>query len=475
MMKKLVLAFVSFSLIYSCNYYSNNDKSINVNSSEKGNIVVNLRASDESFKIKSINFNDPNIKKMKVVVKGNNISQTISQTLDYIPNQSLSFNLSVPMGKNKIVYLYGLDSSDKEVFSLMGLANVEPNKNTPAKINFFETSVAKVFENLLTQSPNLLDTIDSQNVRDFIKKVSDFDENFNSYKKIHPLQVNSDYIANFIKNNNGTLPNQDSEELMKKITDHVLIISIDGLMPNVLLNTNTPNLNSLWKQGAYSFTAQTIFPSYTLPSHTSMLTGLKPEKHNVYWNDFQPDKSITSKTVFHFAKEKGLKTSAFAGKDKFRHFETFVDKFIYEPRGYAHILNGSETYIINEKPNLSFVHLPEIDTTGHSKKWESLEQKTMLEQIDLPIGEFIQRINNKIPDMVTILTSDHGGHDFTHGSDLSSDMTIPWIVKGKMIKSNYKVNFNVTTFDTAATALSLLGIYKPSEMDGKPVSDIIDF
>ncbi|MFN8577637.1 MAG: alkaline phosphatase family protein [Candidatus Sericytochromatia bacterium] len=472
-MKKTFLSLLSLSIIYSCNTsLERNNKNIPLKQS--GKVVVNIKPVNESFKVKSINFSDPNIKKMKVVIKGNSINNDISQTLDYETNKTLSFNLNVPVGLNRIVYLYGLDSTDKELFSLMGLANVEAGKNTISKVDFFETSVAKVFENLLNQKSDLLDKLDNQTVRDFIKGVSGFDDKFNTYIKIHPLQVNQEYISKFLIDNKGTLPSLNAEDLLKKITDHVLIISIDGLMPDVLLNTNTPKLNNLWKEGSSTFKAQTIFPSITLPSHTSMLTGLKFENHKVDWNDYQPTKSITSKTIFHFVKEKGLTTSAFTGKEKFRHFETFVDKFDLSTP-YTTILNNAESYIKSNKPNLTFVHLPEIDSVGHSKKWQSIEQKTMLEEMDQPIGNFIQNATNEIPDLITIVTADHGGHDFTHGSDLAVDMTIPWIARGKMIKKDYKINMSVNTYDTAVTAMSLLGVNKYSSMDGKPISDIIDF
>src|SRR5687768_4754241 len=69
---------------------------------------------------------------------------------------------------------------------------------------------------------------------------------------------------------------------------HVLLISIDGLRPDAMIEGDTPVLKQLMKRGAYSLTAQTVFPSITLPSHVSMVTGVGPEKHEVLWNEWNP-------------------------------------------------------------------------------------------------------------------------------------------------------------------------------------------
>src|SRR5690242_6521552 len=67
--------------------------------------------------------------------------------------------------------------------------------------------------------------------------------------------------------------------------DHVVIISIDGLRPDVLLRARAPALHSLYESGAFSFWAQTIPVAITLPSHTSMLTGVGVERHGIDFND----------------------------------------------------------------------------------------------------------------------------------------------------------------------------------------------
>ena len=58
--------------------------------------------------------------------------------------------------------------------------------------------------------------------------------------------------------------------------EHVVIISMDGVRPDAIDAIDTPALDRLMAKGAYSRHAQTIDPSFTLPSHTSTLSGVVP-------------------------------------------------------------------------------------------------------------------------------------------------------------------------------------------------------
>ena len=86
-------------------------------------------------------------------------------------------------------------------------------------------------------------------------------------------------------------------------TDHVFIVSFDGGKPSVMKQSKMPTVFKLSDDGATSWTAQTIFPSITLTSHTSMLTGVGPEKHNTLWNDWEPDQGMVKvPTIFALAR-----------------------------------------------------------------------------------------------------------------------------------------------------------------------------
>jgi arylsulfatase A-like enzyme len=70
-----------------------------------------------------------------------------------------------------------------------------------------------------------------------------------------------------------------------------------------------------------------------------------------------------------------------------------------------------------------------------------------------------------------IVTADHGGHDYDHGSDDPRDVTIPWIAWGQGVRQGTLNGVRIDTFDTAPTVLWMLGVPKPLAWDGSPVLD----
>jgi predicted AlkP superfamily pyrophosphatase or phosphodiesterase len=258
---------------------------------------------------------------------------------------------------------------------------------------------------------------------------------------------------------------------------HVFIISFDGGKPAVMKECKMPELMSLARKGAATWEAKTVFPSLTLISHTSMLTGVGPEKHHVNWNDWEPDHGLVAvPTIFNLAKANHLTTAMFVGKPKFIHL--FQNKSLNYFSLPSHLsidaARAAATYIEQRKPNLCFIHFSDSDTAGHGFGWGSKEQKAAFALEDKALKIVMDAIKKAgiEKDSVVILSADHGGHEKTHGTKSPEDMTIPWIAWGRGIKPATTIHGAVTTYDTAATALWLLNIPRPANMDGKPVTEI---
>ena len=99
----------------------------------------------------------------------------------------------------------------------------------------------------------------------------------------------------------------------------MLIVSFDGLRPDAIAEAKMTNVMSLMQTGAYTFNAQTIMPSSTLPSHASMLVGTCPAKHIVRWNEYVPENGYAIGTdIFDLAHAAGLRTVMVVGKEKLR-------------------------------------------------------------------------------------------------------------------------------------------------------------
>ncbi len=280
--------------------------------------------------------------------------------------------------------------------------------------------------------------------------------------------------------------------------EHVFVISLDGAKPAVIKESEMPVLNKLAAEGASTWQASTIVPPKTLPSHTSMLTGVGPDKHQILWNDFSPIRGLVKvPTIFSLlrAKEPAAVTAMFVGKVKFRHLwlKDSLDVFDYGgPQTSAPVAGTPELektkvpslgvaaqavpWIKEHKPRLAFIHLTDADTAGHASGWGSPEQKEALKVTDQALGQVIKAITEAgIADTsVVIVSADHGGHDKVHGENIPDDMLIPWVTWGKGVKKNFSITQPVTTYDTAATALWLLGVPLPAEFDGKPVTSAFE-
>jgi len=102
---------------------------------------------------------------------------------------------------------------------------------------------------------------------------------------------------------------------------HVVLISIDGFHPDMYLDKSwpTPNLQQLMKRGTYADHCLSVFPAYTYPSHTAMLTGALPARSKVTYNQPVNDRSgnwnwyakyIKVPAIWHSLRLAGLKTAA---------------------------------------------------------------------------------------------------------------------------------------------------------------------
>src|SRR4051794_34152736 len=69
--------------------------------------------------------------------------------------------------------------------------------------------------------------------------------------------------------------------------EFVIVISEDGLRPDVLDPVRTPNHIAFIREGATARIARTIRQSDTLPSHASMLSGFEAKDHRLWWNSFR--------------------------------------------------------------------------------------------------------------------------------------------------------------------------------------------
>ena len=235
-----------------------------------------------------------------------------------------------------------------------------------------------------------------------------------------------------------------------------MVISIDGARPDCLLLADTPTLHRMIREGAYTMWAKTTAIAITLPSHVSMVTGVNPVRHGILWNWPLPLREPVYPavpTMFELAHQAGYVTAMSAGKEKFSALnKPGTLTRVYVPAAGMDIVSDekvvdeAEKMIVESKPALLFVHLPDDDSVGHAKGWASPEQFAALAKADHEISRLLDALDRAgIRNSTFVLvTSDHGGAGRGHGPDDARSRHIPWIASGAGVKHGYDLTRRAT-------------------------------
>jgi predicted AlkP superfamily pyrophosphatase or phosphodiesterase len=328
------------------------------------------------------------------------------------------------------------------------------------------------------------------------------------------------------------VPGEDPSPLARgpAIVDHVVLVSVDGLRPDAIDAAGASNLAALARRGASCPAAETIRPSITLPSHTSMLTGLDFSRHGVVWNNYRPG-HLRHPSIFSRARRAGLSTAMYFSKDKF-HFiadPRWVDR-IYGPpvpKTVPPIQDYTDPEFLareeekerraaqapprppsrtpaKPKPEelstraevlaqvfaeewprrkyaVAFVHLREPDEAGHRYGWMGPEYLEAVRAADRAVGDIVRTIEEAgLLDRTAILvTADHGGmaktkkHYLHAEPDRAENVRIPWICLAPGVDAGLRIDRPVRTYDTAATVLAFLGLPAPEGIEGRPVQEVL--
>ncbi|MEW6126644.1 MAG: ectonucleotide pyrophosphatase/phosphodiesterase [Acidobacteriota bacterium] len=238
---------------------------------------------------------------------------------------------------------------------------------------------------------------------------------------------------------------------------HVVVISIDGLMPDYYLNSTQigiklPTLTQMKLNGAYAEGVEGVYPSVTYPAHTTLITGVKPATHGIVQNRIfeAPDapqtkewywfaNAVKTETLWSMAKKAGLKTAAIGWPVTVNAEIDYNVPEIFDPKenpptgkrtlqyatpgllqnalvaGKEMTTDGRRTavseYIIkNYQPDLLLVHLVESDDAQHKHGPRSPEALATIERLDGYVGRIIEATKQAgvFEKTTFFIVSDHG-------------------------------------------------------------------
>ncbi len=268
-----------------------------------------------------------------------------------------------------------------------------------------------------------------------------------------------------------------------------MLVSLDGLRPDVALRANMPALRSVMARGSWTMWARTSPLSITLPSHTTMLTGVPPAKHGVTWNDDRRHADVEREpwpTVFTLAHEAGLTTGIAVGKVKltalaapgtadYRALPAVADSLLD-----LAVADTVVRWLVGPRPQFLFVHLPALDLAGHAVGWGSARQVAVAERVDRALGRILRALDQTglADSTLIVITADHGGVGRNHGMDDPRSHTVPWIAAGPGVRRGFDITSEsdvpVDLQDTFAVLCERLGLVPPQAVDGKTLPVIFD-
>lgn len=250
-----------------------------------------------------------------------------------------------------------------------------------------------------------------------------------------------------------------------------ILILVDGMRPDSL--DGVVSAQRIISESAFTMTAETVYPSVTLPCHISLFHSVTPQRHGTTTNTYMPQvRPING--LCEVLKQADKKCAIFYNWEEIRDVsrpDSLVHSCFYAGRriGYKEagevLTDELIKYLKSYDTDFAFLYLGYTDMEGHNHGWMTDEYIRAIHSS----WENIEKIMTSLGDEFTyIITSDHGGHDRTHGSDMPEDMIIPVIIKGKDFEKGV-MRDKVNIMDIAPTVTKLLGVEPDEEWEGVPL------
>jgi predicted AlkP superfamily pyrophosphatase or phosphodiesterase len=263
----------------------------------------------------------------------------------------------------------------------------------------------------------------------------------------------------------------------------VIIIGVDGLSVDGVATASVPRLRALMARAAWTMEARAVLPTLSSPNWASAINGASPAQHGITSNgyfrhmvEFAPvcrTEDGKFPTIF------GLLRSAYPESRiaVFHDWDGFADLLEKQaPDVMRHVAGAANTtvaaiaYWTANRPALMFIHLDNVDHSGHAHGWLSKEYYKAVEDADAYVGQVQDMVDALAARESTyiLITSDHGGNKHGHGKNSLAEIQIPWILAGPGVTPG-EIAVPVNIFDTALTVAWIFHLDPSQCWIGRPV------
>lgn len=251
----------------------------------------------------------------------------------------------------------------------------------------------------------------------------------------------------------------------------VILILVDGLRPDALAGCGHPYAGQLLEMGRSCLHAETVFPSVTLPCHMSLFHSVPPKRHGILTNTYVPQVRPVAGLCEQLS-QAGKLCSFFYNWEELRDlsrpsslsYSFFASMGPYpDEKANEMVTENALSYIAAEQPDFAFVYLGLVDEMGHAHKWMGEEY---MQACRLSLDEIRRLVEAFGSAYSIIITADHGGHEYMHGTNETEDMQIPLICIGPDFEPGSTFDA-AGLLDIAPTITGLMGVPAARDWRGK--------
>jgi predicted AlkP superfamily pyrophosphatase or phosphodiesterase len=270
-----------------------------------------------------------------------------------------------------------------------------------------------------------------------------------------------------------------------------LLIGLDGARPDALAKANTPNIDALIADGAFTSQADILGKRYQKndtisgPGWGSILTGVWADKHGVDGNEkFEKFRDFpTLFTHIKKARPDALTAAIVTWEPLANHLtrdaatiERIEIKNDDYDAGDGAVAQAAAKLLAEKDPLATFVYFGQIDVAGHKKGFHPTvpEYVAAIERVDALVGQVIAAVKQRAAfaqeDWLIVMTTDHGGKGTNHGQGhhVPEIRTVFLLVSGDSAARG-EIKEPAYIVDAPATVLAHLGINADhsSSLDGR--------
>ena len=249
---------------------------------------------------------------------------------------------------------------------------------------------------------------------------------------------------------------------------HVVILGVDGAGA-FFKDTYTPRCDEIFKDGAYTYTAQAQKPTISAQNWGAILHGVLPEFHGltnaiVASAPYPLDSPFPS--IFRVAREAwpNAPLASFCVWDCVNSGIIENNLGVVEDTGSdAVVTQKTIDYLDKNAPTLLYVHFDLADAAGHGHGYGSPEHLQSVSTADGYIGRIYDKLRQRglLDDTLFIVCTDHGGTPGgSHGGNTQAELDVFMGVAGKTVDGDTGIQ-DAENRDIAAIAAFALGLEFP--------------